>query len=188
MYEDNKNKDFFDSQNKKNLVSDNNYPSLRISLNKYCLKKTSIFFCSGVCTIFDIVLLVKKEKSERHNAAYGTPHVSDEDDRGNWMTTKSFWRPHLAHPKWLLKFKVPIETAYRLRMVCKLIKCVDEFSNEFLGKCITKIRDARLGIRLKLNPAEEIIMRPCARVGLGKMTSEAPKMLESLKLVEFGAV
>ncbi|KNC26171.1 hypothetical protein FF38_06698 [Lucilia cuprina] len=41
---------------------------------------------------------------------------------------------------------------------------MNEFSKEFLSKYITKIRDAWLGLSLKLIPAEEIPMRRHARV------------------------
>ncbi|KNC32774.1 hypothetical protein FF38_10755 [Lucilia cuprina] len=52
---------------------------------------------------------------------------------------------------------------------------------DFLSKCITKISDAWEGLSLKLIPAEEIPMRPRARIWLPKMTTETHKMLECLK-------
>lgn len=63
----------------------------------------------------------------------------------------------------------------------RIIKCLDESSKEFLGKCITKISDAWVGLSLKLIPAEEIPMRPRARVWLPKMVKEAKQMLECLQ-------
>lgn len=63
----------------------------------------------------------------------------------------------------------------------RVIKCMDVFSKEFLSKCITTISDAWDGLHLKLIPAEEIPMRPRARIWLPKMTLDAQKMLECLR-------
>ncbi|XP_046805498.1 uncharacterized protein LOC124419553 [Lucilia cuprina] len=77
--------------------------------------------------------------------------------------------------------KVPRFDSSEIHRGYRVIKCLDEFSKGFLNKCITKIRDAWVGLSLKLIPAEEIPMRPRARVWLPKMSAEAPKMLECLK-------
>ncbi|GBP07846.1 hypothetical protein EVAR_71050_1 [Eumeta japonica] len=50
------------------------------------------------------------------------------------------------------------------------------------GKCIAKISEAWEGLSLKLIPAEEIPMRPRARVWLPKVTWDSSKILECLKL------
>ncbi|XP_037807713.1 uncharacterized protein LOC119601078 [Lucilia sericata] len=74
------------------------------------------------------------------NAANGTPHERDEDDRVKYQAV------------------------------------VDEYQ-----KSLETAPNAWVGLSLKLIPAEEIPMRPRARVWLPKMSAEAPKMLECLK-------
>ena len=64
----------------------------------------------------------------------------------------------------------------------RIIKCMDGFSKEFLGNCITAISDSWDGLSLKLIPAEEIPLRPRARVWLPKMVIDNQKLLECLKL------
>lgn len=64
----------------------------------------------------------------------------------------------------------------------RVIRCLDGFSKDFLGKCIAKISGAWEGLSLKLIPAEDIPMRPRARIWLPKMQRDAGKMLECLKL------
>ncbi|XP_065362003.1 BEACH domain-containing protein lvsA-like [Calliphora vicina] len=64
----------------------------------------------------------------------------------------------------------------------RVIKCMDEFSKDFLSKCIAKISGAWEGLSLKLIPAQEIPMRPRARIWLPKMATDAHKLVECLKL------
>ncbi|XP_065355994.1 putative mediator of RNA polymerase II transcription subunit 26 [Calliphora vicina] len=64
----------------------------------------------------------------------------------------------------------------------RVIKCMDEFSKDFLSKCIAKISGALEGLSLKQIPAQEIPMRPRARIWLPKMATDAHKLVECLKL------
>lgn len=63
----------------------------------------------------------------------------------------------------------------------RLIKCMDLFSKEFLGNCVAKISDSWAGLSLKLIPAEDIPLRPRARIWLPKMAVDNQKLLELLK-------
>lgn len=66
---------------------------------------------------------------------------------------------------------------------CRVIRCEDQFSKDFLGKSVAKICDAWEGLKLKLIPAKEIPWRPRARIWLPKMTGLSPdKLLQCLKL------
>ncbi|XP_073819713.1 uncharacterized protein [Musca autumnalis] len=62
----------------------------------------------------------------------------------------------------------------------RVIKCMDEFSKGFLEKCIAKISDAWEDISLRLIPAQDIPMRPRARVWLPKIDCDGPKLLQGL--------
>ncbi|XP_073838620.1 uncharacterized protein [Musca autumnalis] len=63
----------------------------------------------------------------------------------------------------------------------RVIKCMDEYSKEFLEKSIaSKLSDAWDNISLRLIPAQEIPMRPRARVWLPKIECDGPKLLKCL--------
>ncbi|XP_073831518.1 uncharacterized protein [Musca autumnalis] len=62
----------------------------------------------------------------------------------------------------------------------RVIKCMDEYSKEFLEKSIAKLSNAWDDISLKLIPAQEIPMRPRARVWLPKIECDGPKLLKCL--------
>ncbi|XP_073821101.1 uncharacterized protein [Musca autumnalis] len=62
----------------------------------------------------------------------------------------------------------------------RVIKCMDDYSKEFLEKSIAKLSNAWDDISLKLIPAQEIPMRPRARVWLPKIECDGPKLLKCL--------
>lgn len=62
----------------------------------------------------------------------------------------------------------------------RVIKCMDEFSKVFLEECVAKVSDAWEDIGLRLIPAQDIPMRPRARVWLPKIQCDGPKLLETL--------
>ncbi|XP_073821572.1 uncharacterized protein [Musca autumnalis] len=62
----------------------------------------------------------------------------------------------------------------------RVIKCMDEFSKGFLEKCMVKISGAWEDTSLRLIPAQEIPIRPRARVWLPKIDCDGPKLLQGL--------
>lgn len=65
----------------------------------------------------------------------------------------------------------------------RVIKCMDEFSKDFLKKSIASVSDAWDDISLQLIPAQEIPQRPRARIWLPKMKGEGPQLLECLQVM-----
>ncbi|XP_073822247.1 uncharacterized protein [Musca autumnalis] len=62
----------------------------------------------------------------------------------------------------------------------RIIKCLDEFSKNFLETSIAKVSNVWEDIGLRLIPAREIPMRPSARIWLPNVQIETPLILESL--------
>ncbi|XP_073811679.1 uncharacterized protein [Musca autumnalis] len=62
----------------------------------------------------------------------------------------------------------------------RVITCMDEFSKGFLEKCMAKISRAWEDISLRLIPAQEIPIRPRARVWLPKIDCDGPNLLQGL--------
>lgn len=65
---------------------------------------------------------------------------------------------------------------------CRVIKCADGFSREFLEKCVAKISNAFDGLSLKIILASEIPRRPRARIWLPKMKLNEGNIVQCLKL------
>ncbi|XP_073841147.1 uncharacterized protein [Musca autumnalis] len=75
---------------------------------------------------------------------------------------------------------VPHFVASEFHRGYRVIKCMDEFSKEFLERCMAKISDGWEDISLRLIPAQEIPMRPRARAWLPKIDCDGPKLLQGL--------
>lgn len=66
---------------------------------------------------------------------------------------------------------------------CRVIKCDNLASKDFLTQCIAKISNAWEGLRLKLIPAREIPWRPRARIWLPKLSGLSnEKFIQVLKM------
>lgn len=66
---------------------------------------------------------------------------------------------------------------------CRVIKCDNLASKDFLTQCIAKISNAWEGLRLKLIPAGEIPWRPRARIWLPKLSGLSnDKFIQVLKM------
>ncbi|XP_036340879.1 uncharacterized protein LOC118750260 [Rhagoletis pomonella] len=64
----------------------------------------------------------------------------------------------------------------------RVIKCVDQFSLDFLAGCVAEISDAFDGLKLKLIPAKDIPRRPRARIWLPPIAEPGEKLLRCVKL------
>ncbi|XP_017473961.1 PREDICTED: uncharacterized protein LOC108364687 [Rhagoletis zephyria] len=64
---------------------------------------------------------------------------------------------------------------------CRIFKCRDEFSREFLGKCVAELGNAWEGLKFKLIPAEEVPRKPRARIWLPKMAMDSDKLIRFLQ-------
>ncbi|XP_053968317.1 uncharacterized protein LOC128869741 [Anastrepha ludens] len=65
---------------------------------------------------------------------------------------------------------------------CRVIKCANQYSREFLEKSLATVSNAWEGLSLKLIPASEIPRRPRARIWLPKMELDSSEIVPCLKL------
>ncbi|XP_054746347.1 uncharacterized protein LOC129250775 [Anastrepha obliqua] len=65
---------------------------------------------------------------------------------------------------------------------CRVIKCANQYSKEFLEKSLATVSNAWEGLSLKLIPASEIPRRPRARIWLPKMELDSSEIVPCLKL------